>query len=187
MRVESVAENEVQLTIEAAFDYVNHILDDDLDPRALLTEVGFSGVGDASDVSLQRVTTRIRGLLDFFCGLADDETGTAAAAVRLNAELAELPIHPAVVDHDGVGHHLHWTPERTRFDDKVIADLLMSFAQELCDNGTTRFGICAADDCDHLFYDTTRNGSRRFCSNPRCASRTHTADHRARKRKSGKK
>ena len=36
--------------------------------------------------------------------------------------------------------------------------------------------------CDHLFYDATRNGSRRFCSDPRCASRTHTADHRARQR-----
>ncbi|MEO6571207.1 MAG: CGNR zinc finger domain-containing protein [Ilumatobacteraceae bacterium] len=31
-----------------------------------------------------------------------------------------------------------------------------------------------------MFYDATKNRSRRFCSDPRCASRTHTAAHRAR-------
>ena len=70
------------------------------------------------------------------------------------------------------------------FDDQVMADFLMALANELCDNGTKRFGRCAADDCDRLFYDTSRNGSRRFCSDPRCASRTHTADHRKRKQDS---
>ncbi|MGL4297698.1 MAG: CGNR zinc finger domain-containing protein, partial [Candidatus Neomicrothrix subdominans] len=48
--------------------------------------------------------------------------------------------------------------------------------------GTARFGQCDASGCDWLFYDATRNRSRRFCSDPRCASRTHTADHRARRR-----
>ena len=61
-------------------------------------------------------------------------------------------------------------------------DFLMALAQELCEHGTSRFGTCAATDCSHLFYDVTRKGSRRFCADPRCASRTHTADHRARQR-----
>ena len=84
--------------------------------------------------------------------------------------------------HDGAPLHIHWTPSTATFDDQVIADILMALAQEVCDHGTTRFGRCAATDCDHLYYDATRNGSRRFCSDPRCASRTHTADHRARRR-----
>lgn len=188
MRVASVTESEIKITIEAAFDFANHLLDGDLDARALLTGVGFSGAAEASAASLERATARIGDLLDLFRGLADEETGVEEVSGRLNEELAPLPIHPAIVDHGGVGPHLHWTPERSRFDDKVIADMLMSIAQEVCDNGTARFGLCAADDCDHFFYDATRNGSRRFCSDPRCASRTHTADHRARKRESdGKK
>jgi len=68
------------------------------------------------------------------------------------------------------------------FDDQVIADMLMAICFDVCEHGTTRFGVCAAADCEHLFYDATRNGSRRFCSDPRCASRTHTAEHRARRR-----
>lgn len=27
----------------------------------------------------------------------------------------------------------------------------------LVDHGTDRFGRCAADDCEHLVYDATRN------------------------------
>ena len=157
-----------------------------MDGRALLTAAGFSGASDASQASLDRLTGRIGDLLDLFRGLADDETAAAEVAAGLNSELARLPIHPAIVDH-GHGPHLHWTPEHTRFDDAVVADILMALSQELCENGTARFGVCAADDCEHFFYDTTRNGSRRFCSDPRCASRTHTADHRARKRRSGGK
>ena len=186
MRVASVTENEIKLTIEAAFDYANHVLDGDVDARAVLANAGFSGAPDASQASLDRLTVRIRDLLDLFDGLADETTDADQAAARLNDELAELPIHPAIVDH-GHGHHLHWTPERTKFDDAVVADILMALSQELCANGTARFGVCAADDCDHFFYDTTRNGSRRFCADPRCASRTHTADHRARKRRSSGK
>ena len=71
------------------------------------------------------------------------------------------------------------------FDAQGVDELVsisMALAQELCDNGTIRFGRCGAADCDQLFYDGTRNRSRRFCADPRCASRTHTADHRARQR-----
>lgn len=183
--VASVTEEEIKLTIDAAFEFANALLDDDLDVRALLVSTGFSGTETASDAAMRRVGQRCRDLLDFLIALPD--AGVDDAVDRINSELAELPIQPAIVDHDGAGHHIHWTPQSARFDDKVLADILMALAHEVCDNGTIRFGRCAADDCDHLFYDATRNRSRRFCSDPRCASRTHTADHRARKRRRGGK
>ena len=96
----------------------------------------------------------------------------------INARLSDIHITPSLTDHDGADLHIHWTPASATFDDQVVADFLMAVAQEVCDHGTSRFGICAATDCEHLFYDATRNGSRRFCADPRCASRTHTADHR---------
>ena len=100
----------------------------------------------------------------------------------INAQLAGIHITPSLTAHDGADLHIHWTPTSATFDDQVVADFLMALAQEICDHGTSRFGTCAASDCEHLFYDVTRNGSRRFCADPRCASRTHTADHRARRR-----
>ena len=41
-----------------------------------------------------------------------------------------------------------------------------------------RLGVCAADRCDRVHLDTSRNGGRRFCST-RCQNRAKNAAHRA--------
>lgn len=180
MYVASVTD-EHRLTLDAMVDLHNALRDDaSADLRPLLTDAGFSRAPDASVASMSRVTQQMAALADFFDGLPDIDTDEAAT--RVTEELTELAITPSIVDHGGVGPHIHWTPATARFDDQILADIFMALAHELCDNGTIRFGVCAADDCTHLFYDSTRNRSKRFCSDPRCASRTHTADHRKRKR-----
>lgn len=178
MLVASTQQSEVRLTLELAVAMVNDLSADRLDVRRSLVDGSFSRAPQASEASLRRLEKRFGELSHLF--LALPELDTAAATARVNEELTEVPIAPSVVDHGGVGPHLHWTSAAARFDDQVVADLLMALAQELCDNGTDRFGRCGADDCDRLFYDGTRNHSRRFCDDGRCASRTHTAAHRAR-------
>ena len=42
-----------------------------------------------------------------------------------------------------------------------------------------RLGVCAAEACDRVYLDGSRNGGRQFCST-RCQSRTKAAAHRAR-------
>ena len=42
-----------------------------------------------------------------------------------------------------------------------------------------RLGVCAADRCDRVYVDTSRNATRRFCSTA-CQSRTKAAAFRAR-------
>lgn len=180
VHVASVSQSEIRTTLEVAVDMANALLAGELDARRVLSDAGFSRAPQASEASVQRLSSRMGALLPLMGDLPDLDT--AAAVARVNEELTELPISPSIVDHDGVGPHMHWTPSTATFDDQVISDVLMALAQELCDNGTIRFGRCGADDCDHLFYDGTRNRSRRFCPDPRCASRTHTADHRARQR-----
>jgi len=180
MYVASVTD-EHRLTLDVMVDLRNALLDDDsTDPRELLTEAGFSRARDASAASMTRVAQRLLALAPFLTSLP--HLDTTDASTRITEELTELPITPSIVDHDGVGPHIHWTPATARFDDQVLTDMFMALAQEVCDNGTIRFGVCGADDCDHIFYDATRNRSKRFCADPRCASRTHTADHRKRKR-----
>ncbi|MDG1267738.1 MAG: CGNR zinc finger domain-containing protein [Ilumatobacter sp.] len=179
MYVASVTESEHRITLEAMVDLHNALADTPTaNPRSILAEAGFSRAPDASAASLHRLTGRIENIEAFLAQLPDLETDMASA--RVTEELTELPITPSIVDHGGVGPHIHWTPPTARFDDQVMADLMMALAHEVCDNGTIRFGICAAADCSRLFYDATRNRSKRFCSDPRCASRTHTADHRRR-------
>lgn len=180
MYVASVTD-EHRVTLDAMVDLRNALTDDpSTDLRDLLAAAGFSRARDASAASVMRVAQRFDALDSFLTALPDLDTEHASA--RITEELTELPITPSIVDHDGAGPHIHWTPATARFDDQVLADIFMALAHEVCDNGTIRFGVCGADDCEHLFYDATRNRSKRFCADPRCASRTHTADHRKRKR-----
>ena len=185
MYVTSGNDTEQLLTMEAMVDFANTMFDADdmtsVDTRAVLTASGFSRAAMASEAAVRRTTDRFCDLLPRLNSLP--ESTTEAATVWTNAELTELSISPSLSDHDGHDLHIHWTPSSATFDDQVLADFLMALAQELCDHGTKRFGRCAADDCERIFYDSSRNGSRRFCSDPRCASRTHTADHRRRRRK----
>jgi predicted RNA-binding Zn ribbon-like protein len=183
--VTSGHDTEIRLTLEAMVDLVNALADvrdtgGTADVRELLSDHGFTRAGSASAASIGRVDARVRAMVDTLQSLPTAAPEPTVAWI--NAQLADLHITPSVTDHDGAGLHIHWTPASARFDEQVVADILMALAQEICDHGTDRFGTCAAADCNHLFYDATRNGSRRFCSDPRCASRTHTADHRARQR-----
>ena len=187
MYVTSGQDTEIRLTIEALVGLVNAVADVASDPERESTDVrghlhdnGFSRAADVSEAAIARIDTRIGAMVDTLLGLP----GAAARPTVdwINRQLDDIDIRPSLTDHDGADLHIHWTPPSATFDDQVIADFLMALAQEVCDHGTDRFGICAATDCDHLFYDTTRNGSRRFCADPRCASRTHTADHRRRQR-----
>jgi hypothetical protein len=180
MYVTSGRDAEVRLTIEGAVDLVNALRSGEHDTRALLHRHAFSRALAASDLEIQRLDTRFSELLDRFESIPDaPETETVE---WVNAEIDRLLISPSMVVHEGAPLHIHWTPSTAGFDDQVIADVMMALAHELCDHGVRRFGRCAAADCEHLYYDATRNGSRRFCSDPRCASRTHTAEHRARRR-----
>lgn len=186
MYVASGHDTEIRLTLEAMVDLVN-ALDDarpDIDAvRALLAQHGFTRADGAPVAAVRRVAARVVAMADMLRELPD---GDAAAIVdRINRELTAIQITPSLTEHDGADLHIHWTAWTAAFDDQVVADILMALAQEVCDHGTSRFGRCAASDCEHLFFDATRNGSRRFCADPRCASRTHTADHRARRASRG--
>ncbi|MDX2381394.1 MAG: CGNR zinc finger domain-containing protein [Acidimicrobiia bacterium] len=183
MYVTSGNDTEIRQTLEAVVDIVNAIDDAEaegcaVEPRPLLEAHNFSRAAIAPAAAIRRLEERIRELAPRVRSLA--VAGPDDAVGWINAELAEIEIAPSLTEHDGDPLHVHWTPASARFDDQVIADVLMALTQELADTGTTRFGKCAASDCEHLFFDSTRNGSRRFCNDARCASRTHTADHRRR-------
>jgi predicted RNA-binding Zn ribbon-like protein len=185
--VTSGHDTEIRLTIEALVDLVNALADAATDPqsarvdvRSLLHDHRFSRAARAAAAAIDRVEERVGSMVDTLLGLPEADRGPTVAWI--NSQLSAIHITPSLTDHDGAELHIHWTPASATFDDQVVADFLMALSQEVCDHGTSRFGTCAANDCERLFYDVTRNGSRKFCADPRCASRTHTADHRKRQR-----
>lgn len=188
MHADSLDE-EVRVTVDAATELANVINGEPLPEheslerfeqlRAVLAEHEFLRAASAGEAELAAFADRMVPLARIVRSLPGADLADAVAAV--NAQLEAAAIAPSLNAHDGFALHIHWTSPSTPFAHQVAVDLLMALAQTLCDEGAERFGRCAADDCDRVFHDTTKNRSRRFCSDPRCASRTHTAAHRARR------
>lgn len=77
--------------------------------------------------------------------------------------------------------HFHWTWEHDpSVLDSMIAPVAWSVAELLTSNDLHRVHECAGDDCGWLFMDTSKNGSRRWCSMETCGNRAKARRHRAR-------
>lgn len=63
-----------------------------------------------------------------------------------------------------------------------LARLLVAIADAQADNTWARLKLCAADDCQLAFYDTSKNRSRHWCSMGVCGNRQKTRNYRARRR-----
>jgi hypothetical protein len=110
------------------------------------------------------------------------ETGRAAAAAGLvNRLLADTDARPYLVDHDDWGWHLHVTPRQAPTADRIGADVAMAVAELVRAGDLDRLRRCAADDCDAVLVDLSRNRSKRYCDTGNCANRAHVAAYRARR------
>lgn len=105
-----------------------------------------------------------------------------AAAALLNEILEDLGAAPRLVA-AGARLELQFAPEGAGTGRLVAIAAAMGLAQMLVDSGRSRLGICSAHDCADVFVDTSRNRSRRYCSES-CSSRSNVAAFRARKRSS---
>lgn len=98
----------------------------------------------------------------------------------VNSLLARAPITPRLVDHDGLGLHLHYFPPYASLSDHLVADIAMALARILATGDGARLRVCARPGCARVFYDTTKNRSRIYCDSGTCGSRLHTAAYRVR-------
>ncbi|MEA2433575.1 MAG: hypothetical protein QOG54_1032 [Actinomycetota bacterium] len=99
----------------------------------------------------------------------------------LNAILTEVGAMPQLTDHDG-SWHVHFVAEPAPVADRLAAIAAMGLVTVISEFGNGRLGLCSADDCADAFVDTSRNMSRRYCSDT-CSTRTNVAKHRARRKK----
>jgi predicted RNA-binding Zn ribbon-like protein len=61
----------------------------------------------------------------------------------------------------------------------MAVEAAMAFADVIRTQQLGRLRVCAADDCDSVHVDLSKNRSRRFCSTL-CANRTNVAAYRTR-------
>lgn len=99
---------------------------------------------------------------------------------RLNALLALASPRPYATDHDGE-LHLHYARPDAGALEQLTTTVAMGLSQVVVQHGWQRLGVCSAEGCGNVYVDTSRNASRRYCSNT-CASRSTVAAYRARQR-----
>jgi predicted RNA-binding Zn ribbon-like protein len=126
-----------------------------------------------------QLAQRLRAVFEEL-GPAAPAAGLDHAAQRLNALLAEHPAHPHLAKEDG-----HWRLHHHPVDASLVpmwtAICAEGLARMVGTGGADRLGTCAAEDCDRVFVDLSRNASRRFCSTT-CQNRVKTAAFRSRRR-----
>lgn len=101
------------------------------------------------------------------------------AAGRLNKLLAQHPAHPHLGKEQG-RWRLHHHPMDVALVPMWTSTCAEAVARMLGAGHGHRFGACEAPDCGRVFFDLSRNASRRFCSTT-CQNRVKAAAFRLRR------
>lgn len=101
-----------------------------------------------------------------------------AAAALLNQLLAEHPAHPHLAKEEG-RWRLHHHPVDVALVPMWASICAEALARMIASGHAHRFGTCEDAECNRVFFDVSRNGSRRFCSTT-CQNRIKAAAFRRR-------
>jgi len=103
------------------------------------------------------------------------------AVELVNALLREGSALPYLMKHDEWDYHLHATSADQPLADRMMVEAAMAFVDVIRTDELDRLRVCAADDCEDVVVDLSKNRSRRFCERG-CGNRANVAAYRARKR-----
>ena len=132
-------------------------------------------IGPADAAELQATATELRVVFE-----AVSRDDVDAAARQVNKLLAWTGARPALDRHDGEGWHLHFHGSPEALANGWAAGCVTGLAVVLGTDDRGRLGLCTAPHCDRAYVDTSRNGTRRFCSTT-CQNRVKTAAFRSRR------
>ena len=172
--------HDTEVALEAAAALVNTASDPDTlrtqeDLVRFLDEEGWFG-GRAGDPAELEGVRALRPRLGELWSLEEAEL-----VPSLNAILTEAEALPQLVDHDGLGWHIHAVPQEAPLATRMAVEAAMALIDVVRSGELDRLKRCAADDCDDVVIDLSRNRSRRFCESG-CGNRENVRAYRDRKR-----
>lgn len=141
--------------------------------RRLCAAWGLPGVSGATKADAEATWQRVP-LLE---AMWDDDRD--AVAEMANRVFNDCDARPRLVRHDAFDWHLHGVPVGAPPADSIAVHAAMAFVDLVRSADTERCKRCSDSTCERMFFDQSRNRSRRFCSTT-CQSRTNVAAFRAR-------
>ncbi|GAA2347259.1 CGNR zinc finger domain-containing protein [Saccharopolyspora halophila] len=145
--------------------------------EALLTgsRTGARRPTDEEARALAEVATRLRAVFTHL-----DAGDMNAACEHVNELLRTTEAAPVLSNHDGGVWHVHFHALDADYARSWEAPMATALAIVLGNPSADRLGVCSAPACDRVYLDTSRNGTRRFCSTA-CQNRVKAAHFRSRR------
>ncbi|OKP84006.1 hypothetical protein A3844_20760 [Paenibacillus helianthi] len=113
--------------------------------------------------------------------LVQVHTVNRATLEQLNRYMDKGPAIRQIVWNDAGLAEISLLPQRADWT-QVMAEIASSFAAALVEKDTSRFRICENPDCLWVYYDDTRNRSKRYCDDKMCGNLMKVRRFRARKK-----
>jgi predicted RNA-binding Zn ribbon-like protein len=149
---------------------------DDVSLFVRAAEANWCGPGWAPEESDLHEVRALRKKLRSVFEAAD----AAEAAGILNSILSEVGAVPRLSVH-GDGPHLHFEARGESPARWLGAITAMGLTTAMIEGGYERFGLCDSSSCGDVYVDTSRNKSRRNCSET-CTTRENVAAYRSRQK-----
>ena len=127
---------------------------------------------EAELADLRGIRTRLRRLWDV------DREG---AVPLVNEMLRDGHALPRLVIHDDYDWHIHATSDDAPLATRVLVEAAMAFVDVIRSDEYDRVRVCSADDCNSVYIDYSRNGSKRYCDTGNCGNRMNVNAYRERK------
>lgn len=176
-------DTEVSLSSAAALVNTDSTDGDTLTSREQLDEfistweyTGSRTHDDAELRAVRRLRARLRGLWG--------EPDKDLLVEQVNELLRDGRALPQLVRHDAWDYHLHATAPEQPLATRMAVEAAMALVDVIRGDETDRLRICAADDCDDVLVDLSKNRSKRFCG-VTCGNRANMAAYRARRSAGG--
>ncbi|MFI6299370.1 CGNR zinc finger domain-containing protein [Nonomuraea sp. NPDC050790] len=103
----------------------------------------------------------------------------ADQAARINAMIVRYGAQPYLVEDVNQPFHVHFHGSGETAVEALGGEFATALALIVDGYGPGRFGQCAAHQCEAVYIDLTKNGSRRYCG-AACTARAKTAAYRSR-------
>ena len=170
--------HDTEVALQGAAALVNTARDNALstveDLDAFVTSWRWSG-SRRHDAAELRAVLALRGKLR---ALWESDEDTVVSAV--NDLLRRARALPQLVRHDEWDYHLHATTSVAPLDRRMAVEAAMALVDVIRLKELDRLRVCAAEDCDDVFVDLSKNRSRLYCDRG-CGNRANVAAYRARR------
>ena len=128
-----------------------------------------AGHSAAASRALTRARDAREAIFDAFAAVVRRQPASARCLDRLNRPLSLAMGHLRI---HGRGRDLAFDWDDTSIDlDRIVWPALKSAGELLTSPRRDRVRLCAAPECDWLFLDQSKNGTRRWCDMTVCGNR----------------